>query len=542
MIYYHDEREDIPFVSEYSGRYRRGDKGGNLMLDVVRTESGLIRGERCGDPRISVFRSIPYAAPPVGQLRWQPPIPPQPWEGVREVRDFPPMAMQNNPGLNPNDFYTPEIHPTAGDYPVSEDCLYLNIWTPARSADEKLAVLFYIHGGGFFNGYSYELEFDGEHVAKNGIILVTANYRLGAFGFFAHEELSSVPDRPSGNQGLEDQLAALKWVKRNIAAFGGDPNRITIAGQSAGGMSVQCLMMSPLARGLFTGAILMSCGGLAPEGFGITVRRTVEQAREESRLLLRKLGVSSFGEALGCSAEEVLQASLEMRKEYGGFIWNPTIDGCFLTEGSRESLLRGNTADVPCMIGACRSESIPRPDRQKEYASPDQFLHFIDRTFDEAGRNMIHSMHLRTDADVRKLITSEEAFATSIATRAYAVRREQDNRKTYVYLFDHDIPGDDSGSFHGSDLWFVFDSLARCWRPFIGKHYDLARQVSAYWANFVRAGDPNGTDRFGNPLPLWKCYQRNKPFVMTFRDHPEPDERPESILSEAMIHACLKES
>lgn len=510
------------------------------MLDVVRTKYGLVRGERCGDPRIVVFKSIPYATPPVGKLRWKSPLSPVPWDGIRDVHDFPPMAMQNNPGLNSNDFYTPEIHPMAMDYPVSEDCLYLNIWTPAHSAGKKLPVLFYIHGGGFFNGYSYELEFDGEHVAKNGIILVTANYRMGAFGFFAHEKLFS-PLHPFGNQGLEDQLMALKWVHENIAAFGGDPDLITIAGQSAGGMSVQCLMASPLAKGLFRGAILMSCGGLAPKGFGINVTRTVEQARMESSRLLQMLNISTLDEALHCSSEDVLNASLEMRKEYGSFIWNPTIDGCFLLEGSREALLHGHSSDVPCMIGACRTESIPKPERQKEYASLNAFYQFVDREFDESGKNIIHSMNLKTDEDVRALVKSEEAFATSIATRAYAIHREQGHRKTYVYLFDHDIPGDNSGSYHGSDLWFVFDSLSRCWRPFTGKHYDLARQVSAYWANFVRFGNPNGTDRFGNPLPVWDCYQTSAPFVMTFRDHPEPDTRPDSDLQKAMLHACLKE-
>ena len=220
----------------------------NLQVTV---EEGKIRGIHGWDPRVAVFRGIPYAAPPVGELRWRAPEPPEKWEGVRVADTYGPIACQPVPGSRPEEFWTREIHPTGQEFEMSEDCLYLNIYTTARTGKEKLPVLIYIHGGGFKGGYPYEVEFDWEHMAKKGIVAVSIAYRLGVLGFLAHPWLSEEsPDEAKGNYGTLDQLAALKWVKRNIAAFGGDPDKITIAGQSAGAMSVQNLMTSPLAEGL----------------------------------------------------------------------------------------------------------------------------------------------------------------------------------------------------------------------------------------------------------------------------------------------------
>lgn len=512
------------------------------MLRIVKTENGLLRGENGGDPRIMVFKGVPYAAPPVGALRWRSPQPCQSWNDVRCANVYSPIPMQIQPGADPHDFYSREIHPAAADYPMSEDCLYLNIWTPAREPDEKLPVLFYLHGGGFCGGYSYELEFDGEHVARNHILLVTAGYRLGVFGFFAHDDLAAqAPGMPQGNVGLEDQLAALRWVRRNIASFGGDPDRITVAGQSAGGMSVQCHMASPMAKGLFQGAILMSSGGISPAGTGIVMNRPLAKAQAEGRRLLDILGVSSVEEARELSADTIMDASEKLQRESHGFVWTPTIDHVYLNASSRNAFLHGDTPDIPCMIGACFTESIPSTRFSKEYQSVAAFEEFIRRQFGRHADAFLAKAAVHTEDDLQKLITEDPAFAGSVATQAFAVRQEQQGKRTYVYLFDHDVPGDSSGSYHGSDLWFAFDSLGRCWRPFEGRHFDLARQVVGYWANFVRSGDPNGTDRLGKVLPAWEPYRRKQPFVMTFRDVPVPDTQDDSDTMQLMMAACLDE-
>ena len=231
------------------------------MLRTVKTECGIVRGIEAADPRITAFKGVPFAAPPTGENRWRAPQPCKPWDGVLDCARFAPISMQDTPGLG-DGFYNREWH-VDPQIPMSEDCLYLNIWTPAKSADEKLPVLVWYFGGGLQWGYTAEMEFDGERMARRGIVVVTVNYRLGVFGFLAHPELTSAqPDAPT-NFGNLDQQAGLMWVRRNIAAFGGDPGRITIMGQSAGAMSVQQLCLSPLAKGLVAGAVMSSGGGVS---------------------------------------------------------------------------------------------------------------------------------------------------------------------------------------------------------------------------------------------------------------------------------------
>ena len=205
----------------------------------VTIESGELQGCFGWDPRITVFKGIPYAAPPIGDLRWRAPQPVEKWDGVRIADNYGPMSIQDVPGCDPKEFWTKELHPAGPEFEMSEDCLYLNVFTPAKTGNEKLPVLVYIHGGGLMGGYPYEIEFDREHVARKGIVVVAVAYRLGILGFLSHPWLSAEhPDEPKGNYGYLDQLAAIKWTGRNIAAFGGDPEKITIAGQSAGAGSV----------------------------------------------------------------------------------------------------------------------------------------------------------------------------------------------------------------------------------------------------------------------------------------------------------------
>ncbi|MBO6214321.1 MAG: carboxylesterase family protein, partial [Lachnospiraceae bacterium] len=226
---------------------------------IAETKYGKVEGLHGWDPRIAVYKGVPYAKPPVGEYRFRSPQPLEPWEGVLKAYDYAPVSMQYTPGIDKESFWTKEMHPTGPEYEVSEDSLYLNIFTPARDDKAMLPVLFYIHGGGFTGGYPSEIEFDWEHMAKKGMVVVSIQYRLGIFGFLASSALSSVnTDEGKGNYGIEDQIAALRWTYENIKAFGGDPDKITLAGQSAGAMSVQCLLTSPLTEGMIHGAIVES--------------------------------------------------------------------------------------------------------------------------------------------------------------------------------------------------------------------------------------------------------------------------------------------
>jgi len=513
------------------------------MLRKVKVENGEIQGYASGDPRITVFKGVPYAAPPVGSLRWKAPQPHAPWEGVYRADRFPPMSWHKQPGLDWTGFYTKELNPTAAEYEMSEDCLYLNIWTPAQSTEEKLPVFYYIHGGGFSAGYSYEMEFDGERVAKKGVIFVTVGYRLGVMGFFAHRDLDrEAPGAPQGNFGLQDQLAGIEWVRRNIAAFGGDPEKITIGGQSAGGMSVQCLLTSPMAKGKFQGAIMMSCGGISAPGTGVAMDRSLETAQGEGETLLNLLGCKTVEEARRVDPAVLTATALSMRPASGALMmWIPTIDRVFLPENIRDAFLAGHTHAVPCMIGGCWGESRPNPARQPELASAEAFRKHIKAAYGAQAEAFLALANVNDDAELAELAASEEAFSSSVASRAFAQRQGYDGKTTYVYLFHHDIPGDDRGSYHGSDMWFTFDSLARCWRPFTGKHYDLARQVCSYWTNFVKNGDPNGLDSIGEALPRWRAYSKEDPFVICFKDQPEEFTPPESALMKLAKKRCLEE-
>ncbi len=228
-------------------------KGESRMLRVVKTENGIVRGIEAADPRITAFKGVPFAAPPVGENRWRAPQPAESWEGVLDCSRFKSISMQDTPGLG-TDIYCREWH-VDPEIPMGEDCLYLNIWTPAKTGEEALPVLVWYFGGGLQWGYTSEMEFDGERMARRGIVVVTVNYRLGVFGFLAHPQLTSEqPDAPT-NFGSLDQQAGLNWVRRNIRAFGGDPDCITIAGQSAGGGSVMSQITCPKNKGLIKRAI-----------------------------------------------------------------------------------------------------------------------------------------------------------------------------------------------------------------------------------------------------------------------------------------------
>src|SRR4051812_8905103 len=415
----------------------------------VTIDTGTLEGDIDSTTGINVFRGIPYAAPPVGTLRWKPPRPAARWSGVRPARQLGHNCMQGQP-------YS-DIDPYAAG--VSEDCLYLNVWSSSLGAGSSpKPVLVWIHGGGFFAGFGGEERHNGARLAQKGAVVVTLNYRLGPFGFFAHPALAAEsPHHAAGNYGILDQIAALQWVQRNIARFGGDPSRVTIFGESAGGMSVGSLIASPLAKGLFQRAILESGTGV---GIGIAPR---DSARAAALRYAESVGVR--GDDAGAAkrlravnADTILAASLPGPNGAPRF-W-PTVDGWVLPLPVDSALLRGAANLVPVIAGTNRDEG-------------DEWMGAPTR-----------------------------AIARLVSARGVP---------TYVYVFSR--VGDDSanrkrGAYHSAEITFVF-GRPHPLQPSAGSTaYDstVAEAMSDYWVAFAASGDPNGPPTAGK-WPRWPRYE-----------------------------------
>ncbi len=504
------------------------------MLRVVKVENGVIQGLPAADPRITSFKGIPFAAPPVGENRWRAPQPVENWDGVLKAFQFAPISMQATPGLDKSDIYTREwaVDP---DIPMDEDCLYLNVWTPACSTDEKLPVFVWFFGGGLQVGNTAEMEFDGERIARRGIVVVTVNYRLNVFGFLCHPEISvEAPDAPA-NFGHLDQQAGMRWVKRNIVAFGGDPDNITIGGQSAGGGSVLNHLTSPQNRDLFQKAIIQSgiFTRIYPNSHIPGGRCTLVEAEQEGVKFFEFLGVSSLEEARQLDAEYIRDKSLEYNR-----FWGTVVDNLFNVGNAFDLFLENKRWMVPVLLGHTSSEfySVPNVRTLDE---------FKDMAVDMFGDNADEYLALcnAQSGDLDEIL--KEASVNSIE---YAIRivgqanaNTGANMELYYYIFDAEIPGwDNPGTFHSVDLWFFFETLAKCWRPFVGKHYDLARQMCNYWANFIRSGNPNGKDSTGENMPQWAPYTPEVPYAMVFGDKPECVKKQPNALMKFLLKEYFK--
>ena len=493
------------------------------MLRKVKVKNGLLQGMTGKDPRITVFRGVPYAKPPVGELRWKAPQPAEDWEGVRKCYEYADMAMMRvHPGMD-DDFYTKELHPVAAEYKMSEDCLYLNIFTPAKTTEDNIPVFVYIHGGGLQDGYSYEVEFDPERVARRGVIVVMVAYRLGLFGFLAHPEITA--RTPEGevisNFGMQDQSMAIHWVYDNIRAFGGDPDNIVICGQSAGARSVQAQICTPLNDGLIKGAIIQSAVSMmfGDEDQSMAAIPSLQEAEKYGADFLQTIGIDSLEEAEKTDAHELMRR-LDKASEKTRYVFGLCTDGRFVRESAPGAYYNNRVADIPLIVGVCQGET--QSPFIKGSLNYQEYLQKAKKYGDREAE-FLRLAEVTNDEEADALMAGD-AFNNFLAgTRGFCELRSSMGQKVYYYIFDHDIPGDDAGSFHGSDLWFMFDSLGNSWRPFEGKHYDLARQVTSYWTNFVKYKDPNGTDYNGNPLPLWEPYSRDKKAVMKFLDTPVPE-------------------
>ena len=499
------------------------------MLREVRIKNGVVRGLPAADPRITSFKGIPFAAPPTGQNRWRAPQPAEDWSGVLEAFQFGPIAMQAVPGINKDNIYDFEWH-VDPKVPMGEDCLQLNIWTPATSPEDRLPVFVWFFGGGLQVGYPSEMEFDGERIARRGVVVVTINYRLNVFGFLCHPEITQDAPEAPANFGHLDQQFAVRWVKENIAAFGGDPNTITIGGQSAGGGSVLAQLTSPQNEGLFQRAIIQS--GLFAPTYPDNRRppwgMSLQDAERAGMEFFDYLGVSSLKEARELDAEYIRLKALE----YGRF-WGTVVDGQFCPDDPFKLFVENKRLQVPVMAGHTSSEFISQP----MVSTKKELENLAWELFSDAAPEFLALL------DFDRASLAEAVEKASVNTIEYAVRvAARANAETglgiplYYYNFDAEIPGPDNpGAFHSVDLWFFFETLAKCWRPFVGKHYDLARKMCSYWANFIKAGDPNGVDATGEELPHWKPYTKDEPFGMLFRDEPEFSRRKASQVMEFWI-------
>ena len=475
----------------FAGRVFAQSDPGSLQ---VSTEAGILEGVREASG-IRSFKGVPFAAPPVDTLRWREPQPPLPWKGVRRADRFGPRAVQ--PAI-----YSDMVFRSNG---MSEDCLYLNIWAPT-AAKGSLPVLVYFYGGGFMAGDGSEPRYDGESMATKGIVTVTVNYRLGIFGFFAHPELTAEsPHRSSGNYGLLDQAAALKWVKQNIAAFGGDPNRITIAGESAGSISVSAQMASPMSRKLIAGAIGESgslLGTLSPVPLGT--------AEETGVRFARSIGAGSLSELRKLSADSVLKASTKS----GSPRFSLTIDGWFLPESPFAIFEKGEQAPVPLLAGWNNEEMNYRALLGSEAPTKENFAKAVQRLYGEKAADILAAYAPQTDADV-------EAVATALAgdrfigysTWKWIELHSRTAGPVYRYLYERARPATTAGgngskgAVHSAEIEYALGNLSTntvfAWTD---EDRAVSKTMQDYFANFIKRADPNGAG-----LPAWPAFNTAAP-------------------------------
>lgn len=489
--------------------------------EPVHVEQGDLSGVAGHDPKIEVFKGIPFAAPPVGELRWRPPEPPASWEGVRKADRFSATCMQTWP--EPGSFYHTEFYQTTE--PMDEDCLYLNIWTATQGRGEHRPVMVWIYGGAFIQGSGSMPIYAGEALARKGVVLVTFNYRLGPFGWLALPELTEEsPHRSSGNYGLLDQIAALRWIHKNIAAFGGDPDRVTIFGQSAGAMSVNLLMASPLAKGLFQRAISHS-GNMFGFFGAMTLRAKAEKGGTEFANLL---GAPSLTALRALSSRDIV-AHL-----HGGYfirytLW-PNVDGWIVPQEPPGVFARGDETHVPLMLGVTADEgtTIFPP------VAPDAFAEQMRRQYGSDAEQFLSLYPHANNAEVIRSqgrMLRDELLAGDLIEAEVTARQGNPRR---VYLFDRAPPGRDDaryGAWHSSELVYVFgtlDAIARSWETIDRR---LSDQIGSYWVNFAATGDPNGPD-----LPAWPSFDPKQRDVQELGSHIGPIPAPDAARLDFFDH------
>lgn len=456
----------------------------------VKTANGLLEGvtETSG---IRSYKGIPFAQPPVGDLRWKAPQQPQSWTGIRKADKFGPQAMQRF-------IFSDMVFRSDGK---SEDCLYLNVWTPAKKSNEKLPVLVYFYGGGFMAGDGSELRYDGESMAKKGIVSITVNYRLGIFGFMAHPELTAEsPNHASGNYGLLDQHAALEWVKKNIAAFGGDPSKVTIAGESAGSMSVSAQMASPLSKGLFNGAICQSgaiLGNLTP--------MLREQAEQMGVKFATTNGATTLADLRKIPAEKLLEISGNIRFAH-------IIDGYFLTEKPEITFAAGKQMNVPLLAGWTSAEVGYQGVLGNSQLTLANYKAAIQNLYPDNAAKILEVYPAATDSEVKQVATqlASDRFIAYSTWKIVDMHSKSSKKNVYRYLFSQKRPDTTLiGAPHASDIEYSLGNLPLVttfkWTP---ADYKASQITQDYFVNFVKTGNPNGKG-----LPVWNEVKSGKPNV-----------------------------
>ncbi len=473
-------------------------KGRSTSIDInkVAVEGGWISGSATADDSIQVFKGIPFAAPPTGDLRWKRPAPVAAWEGVKNCNEFGPSAMQGSP----QPFYMWSEEFLIPKEPIDEDCLYLNVWTPAKTTNERRPVVVWIHGGGFVSGSGSVPIYDGEAMARKGVVFVSINYRVGIFGFFAHPELTKESaDRASGNYGLMDQIAALQWVQRNIEAFGGDSQNVTIAGQSAGGASVIYLGASPLASGLFRKAIVQSGAGFLPRSPG-GLSLTLEQAEQAGVEAGRSLEANSLAELRTLPASKLQQLSFRAL---------PAVDGYVLPESAKATYEAGKANDFSLLVGWNEDDGIVIGGFQ----SSEDYQKGITNQWGTAGQQLLRHYPAPDDSTAaisQKLLQRDLVFGAPCYALANILSGL--DKEVFAYRFTRRVPPgnyQEFGAFHTAEVPYAYNNLAFFDRPFEPTDHQLADIMSSYWVNFIRSGDPNSND-----LPEWPQYDADGKEIM----------------------------
>ena len=465
---------------------------GAELTDPVKVTGGQIAGMRADG--MTTYLGVPFAAPPVGPLRWRAPQPVAPWTGVKEARSFAAACAQ-----------TAEWIPN----PKSEDCLYLNVWAPEKA--NKLPVIVWIHGGGFYGGTAAQPGYNGANLARRGAIVVTVNYRLGVFGFFAHPELSAEsPDKASGNQGILDQIAALRWVKTNIAALGGDPQRVTIVGESAGGESVTILVASPLAKGLFQRAISQSGNDGLPMDASENNRFARKPAESNGAAFAKTVGAKNLAELRALSVEALHKSA-----------WSPRtfVDGHVLREDLTTTYRNRRHNDVPLMVGWNAEEG---KDLAPEILGTDKFTADNHRGLvtkllgHEPSEALLATYPGASDAEARASINqlTNDWWGWRMVHWA-GIQNKYGKAKTYAYYFAHRPAepatpcGYGCGAGHGAEIQYLFDNLHLDQRNWAEADRQMANRLADTWVTFARTGNPNGKG-----LPAWPVYNGTNASVL----------------------------
>lgn len=455
---------------------------------AVQVTGGLVAGSLVEGTEIQVFKGIPFAAPPTGHNRWRAPQPVIPWTGVRNCTAFGPSPMQSKPV--PFMYWSKEF--LIPEQPISEDCLYLNVWTGAKDKAEKRPVLVYIYGGGFRSGGSGCAIYDGTAMAEKGIIFVSINYRVGCFGFFAHPELTGESGYgASGNYALLDMIAALKWVNENIEAFGGDPDQVTIAGQSAGSYGVNFLTASPLAKGLFSKAIGESGANFYSNALrGNSELKNAENAGLEYGRTMQATDLAALREL---PAEKILAT-------YHGISW-PIADD-YVLPGTIMGIYQASKENDFALLAGWNANDIVMgpPVKQADFHAS------MEKRFGDEVHQLweLYPDRNQEESDAaQKAINRDESFGVQVYT--WAKLHSANGKPVFLYNFNHRLPAydpsTDFGAFHSGEIVYAYDNLKTLDRPWQANDHQIAAMMSSYWVNFVRTGNPNGEG-----LPKWPAF------------------------------------